>query len=77
MLYRIMNDVHTRIVSSDKINSVTRASCWDFYIKIIKYENYSIYGLVNGLFDHDAQIITINNVTVDKGSNKTQSIRKF
>jgi hypothetical protein len=27
--------------------------------------------------DHDAQIITINNITVDKRSNKTQSVRKF
>ena len=33
--------------------------------------------LVNGLFDHDVQSITINNITVDKHINKTQSIRKF
>ena len=77
MFCRIMNDVRTHIESSDKINSVIFASCWDFYIIIIKYENYSIHRLVNGLSDHGAQIITINNITVDKGINKTQSIRKF
>jgi len=33
--------------------------------------------LVKGLSVHDAQIITINNVTVDKRIEKTQSIKKF
>jgi hypothetical protein len=28
-------------------------------IEKVKYENYSIHPLVNGLSDHDAQIITI------------------
>jgi hypothetical protein len=40
----------------------------------LKYENCSIHPLVNGLSDHDAQIITINNITVDKHIGKTQSI---
>jgi hypothetical protein len=35
------------------------------------------YTLVNGLSNYDAQIITINNNTVDKCISKTQSIRKF
>ncbi|MCL2320499.1 MAG: hypothetical protein FWC47_00170 [Oscillospiraceae bacterium] len=33
--------------------------------------------ILNGLSDHEAQIITINNIIVDKCINKTQSIRKF
>ena len=33
--------------------------------------------MVNSLSDHDAQIITINNITVDKCISKTQSIRKL
>ena len=33
--------------------------------------------MVNGLSDHDAQLITINNIAVDKRINKTQSIIKF
>jgi len=36
-----------------------------------------IIPLVSGLSDHDAQIITINNITVDNHINKTQSIRKL
>ena len=49
----------------------------NIFIDKVKYENYSIHPLVNGLSDHNAQIITINNITVDKHINKTQSIRKF
>ena len=33
--------------------------------------------MINGLSDHDARIITINNITIDKRISKTQSIRKF
>jgi hypothetical protein len=49
----------------------------NLFIDKVKYENYSLNSLVNGLSDHDAQIITINNITVDKRINKTQSMRKF
>ena len=49
----------------------------NIFIDKVKYENYSIHPLVNGLSDHDAQIITINNITVDKRINEIQSIRKF
>ena len=49
----------------------------NIFIDKVKYENYSIHPLVNRLSDHDAQIIKINNITVDKRINKTQSIRKF
>jgi len=56
-------------------NSITAVDY--IFIDKVKYENYSIHPLVNGLSDHDAQIITINNITVDKRINKTQSIRKF
>ena len=49
----------------------------NIFIDKVKYEHYSIHPLVNGLSDQDAQIITINNVTVDKRISKTQSIRKL
>ena len=43
------------------------------FIGKVKYENYSIHPLVNGLSDHDAQIITINNSTVNKRINKVKA----
>jgi len=56
-------------------NSITAID--NIFIYKVKYENYSIHPLVNGLSDHDAQIIKINNITVDKHIKKIQSIRKF
>jgi hypothetical protein len=49
----------------------------NIFIGKVKYENYSIQPLVNRFSDHDAQIITLNDITVDKRIGQTQSIRKF
>ena len=68
-LYSTVN-FPTRIHS----NSITATD--KIFIDRVKYENYSIHPLVNGLFDHDTQIITIN-ITIDKCISKIQSIRKF
>jgi hypothetical protein len=46
----------------------------NIFIDKVKYENYS---MVNGLSDHDAQIVTFSNITVDKRIGKTRSIREF
>ena len=43
----------------------------------VNHESYSVCPLVKGLSVHDAQIITTNNVTVDKRIDKSQSLRKF
>jgi len=48
----------------------------NIFIDKVKYKNYCIHPLINWLSDHDAQIITINNITVDKRI-KTRSIRIF
>jgi len=56
-------------------NSITAID--NMFIDKVKYENYSLHPLVNGLSNHDAYIITINNITVDKRISKTQSIRNF
>jgi phosphomevalonate kinase len=56
-------------------NSVSATN--NIFIDKVKYENYVIHPLVNGISDHNAQIITINDITVDKHINKTQSIQTF
>jgi hypothetical protein len=56
-------------------NSITAID--NTFIVKVKYENYSMHPLVNGLSDHDAQIVTINNITVDKHIKKTHRVRKF
>jgi hypothetical protein len=52
-------------------NSITAID--NIFIDKVKYENYSIHPLVNGLSDHDTQIITINNITVDKRIKKLKA----
>ena len=47
------------------------------FIDKVNYENYSIHSLVNGLSVLDAQIIAINNITVDKRISKSKCIRKY
>ena len=50
-------------------NSITATDI--IFIDKVKYENYSIHPLGNRLADHDAQSMTINNITVDKLISKT------
>jgi hypothetical protein len=50
-------------------NSITTID--SIFIDKVKYKNYSIHTLVNGLSGHDAQIIIIKNITLDKHINRT------
>jgi len=45
----------------------------NIFIDNVKYENHSIHPLVTGLSDQDAQIISINNITVDKHIRKLKA----
>jgi hypothetical protein len=60
---RMQNDVATAI---DNI-----------FIDVSKNINYSIYPHINGLSDHDAQIIKLNNFNIQGQYNTTQIIRNF
>lgn len=42
-----------------------------------KNVNYNIYPHINGLSDHDAQIIKLNNLSIQGQNNATQIIRNF
>jgi hypothetical protein len=49
-----------------KIHNISITATYNIFLDKVKYENYSIHPLVNGLPDHDAQIVTINSITVEK-----------
>jgi hypothetical protein len=49
----------------------------NIFIDLCRAGNYTIGPLVNGLPDHDAQIIYINNINLETQNNCFQSIRKF
>jgi hypothetical protein len=53
-------------------NSITAID--NIFIDKVKYDNYSIHPLVKGLSGHDAEIMTINNITLDKHINKTHCV---
>jgi len=70
-------NLHSTVNFPTRIRNNSITAIGNIFIDKVKYENYSIHPLVNGLPDHNAQIITINNIITDKYINKTQSIRKF
>jgi len=70
-------NLHSTVNFPTRIHNNSITATDNIFIDKVKYENYSIHPLINRLSDHEAQIITINNITVDKRINKTQSIRKF
>ena len=73
----LSNNLYSTVNFPTRIHNNYITAIDNIFIDKVKYENYSIHPLVNGLSDHDAQIIPINNITVNKCVGKTQSIRKF
>jgi hypothetical protein len=49
----------------------------NIFIDVFKNENYTIYPHINGLSDHDAQIINLNNLNTQGYYSETQIIRNF
>jgi len=39
------------------------------FINIVKYNNFIVYSLVNGMSVHDAQIIVLHDITISNGNN--------
>jgi hypothetical protein len=56
-------------------NSVTAID--NIFIDITKHENYNILPIFNGLSDHDAQLIIINDIKVDIRNVRSKQIRKI
>jgi hypothetical protein len=42
-----------------------------------KNEKYSVFSLINGLSDHDAQVLSLFNITVPDDRNEFYSYRKI
>ena len=70
-------DLYSTVNFPTRIHNNSSSAIDNIFIDKIKYEDYSIHPVVNGLSDHDAQLITINNITVNKHNKKPQYIRKF
>jgi hypothetical protein len=44
---------------------------------MVKYNNFIVYSLVNGMSDHDAQIIVLRDIIIPNGNNYFYCTRKF
>ena len=49
----------------------------NIFINKFKYESYSVYSLINGLSDHDAQVLSISNIILPDDRNEFYSCRKI
>jgi len=49
----------------------------NIFIKKFKNENYSVYSLINGLSDHDAQALSFPDIIVPNDKNELYSYRKI
>jgi hypothetical protein len=48
-----------------------------FLLINLKNENYSVYSLINGLSNHDAQVFNLSDITVPDDRNEFYSYRKI
>ena len=69
-LYSVI-DFPTRIHN----NSITVID--NIFINKFKNENYSVYSLINGLSDHDAQVLSLSDIFIPDDRNKLHSYRKI
>jgi len=49
----------------------------NIFIDKIHVGNYTLHPLINGLSDHDSQILQLNNINIPTRLNKTKTIRNF
>jgi hypothetical protein len=49
----------------------------DIFIDIDRKNNYSLCPIINGLSDHDAQLITLNTISLKPPTKQIIEIRKF
>jgi hypothetical protein len=49
----------------------------NIFIDNSKLENYTVEPLINGLSDHEAQLIEINDIDLQCGSQQYQTVRKI
>ena len=49
----------------------------DIFINKFKNENYSVYSLINGLSDHDAQVLSLSDIIVPDDRKELYSYREI
>ena len=60
-----------------KTNNTTSTAIDNIFINIFKHENYKIYSSINGLSDHDAQMLKLLNTSMPNNGNKLYTYREI
>jgi hypothetical protein len=60
-----------------RINNNSGNMIDNIFLNKFKNENYSVSPLINGLFDHDAQVLSLFNINILNDSNEFYSYRKI
>jgi hypothetical protein len=79
--WQISTNINEEPESINSLNSSTRISNKSSIaidnIFVDKSRNYTVYPLINGLSDHDAQLIVFNNVIIPNKASETYLIRNI
>ena len=60
-----------------RIHNISHTMINNIFVNKFKNENYSVFALINGLSDHDAQILTLFNIIVPDDRNEFYYYRKI
>jgi len=69
--------LHSMIQFSTRIHNNSASAIGNIFINIFKYKSFTVYQWINGMTDHDAQIIVLQNITTLKADNHFYFMRKF
>ena len=67
--YWPLNCLYSTVQFPTRIHNNSFSAIDNIFINNIKFHSFSIYPFVNGMSDHDAQIIVIHNLTVQNCNN--------
>jgi len=60
-----------------RTNNTTSTTIDNIFINKFKHENYKVYSLINGLSDHDAQILRLPNTSIPNNGNELYTYREI
>jgi len=69
--------LHSMIQFSTRIHNNSASAIDNIFINTFKYNNFTVYPWINGMSDHDAQIIVLHNIITLKADNHFYFMRKF
>ena len=65
------------IIEFPTTNNTTSTAIDNVFINKFKHENYKIYLLINGLSDHDSQVLNLRNTIIPNNGNKLLTYREI